>query len=90
MSINSILNNSLNITMKIGATSSPLYHNTNPADIKSSTYKCSQKSNLKKAMSTPSIIEKIKLEDCDNVFYETNYEKNECSSDYNDVIQIFQ
>ncbi len=39
---------------------------------------------LKKAVSTPSIVDKIKSEECDNVFYEPN-ENCEYIDDYNNL-----
>ena len=62
------------------ATSSPLCH-TNHID-QQKHIDIEQRS-LKKAMSTPSIFEK--LDDCDNVFYETNAEKN--VGDYKTVFE---
>jgi hypothetical protein len=39
---------------------------------------------LKKAVSTPSIVDKIKSEECDNVFFDSN-EKCEYIDDYNNL-----
>lgn len=73
MSMNSILNNSVNLPMmepcaitSSATTSSPFNHDQH------TTQRSKDKSYLKKAMSTPSIFEKIKLEESDNVFYDSN------------------
>ncbi len=61
------------------ATSSPLCHPSQLDQPKNNN----EKRSLKKAMSTPSIFEK--LEDSDNVFYESNTEKN--AGDYKTVFE---
>lgn len=81
MSMNSILNNSINLPMKLTPTSSPVHSSqteskTGAISVASRVQKLAmeESSNLKKAMSTPSIVDKIKLEDSDNVFYDKNPE----------------
>ena len=89
----SILNNSINLPMKMTPTtltSSPVHTvqaetKTTPVAGRLQKICAEETSNLKKAMSTPSIVEKIRLEDSsDNVFYDKN---PDLSTEYDSVIK---